>query len=211
MRFLFTYRPTLPLLLLFFIGLHSHYAQVQTGAFDFTTAPESGIRHLAEVLNGDTIPVVRLETVDIVGIGLFKNRKHYEQWTRLKYNVRKVYPYAILASSKLKEYDRTLAGIQDKNLKKAFIKQCERDLKQEFEEELKGLTYSQGQLLMKLIDRETGKTTYEIVKQMRGGFQAGMWQAVARVFGHNMKTEYNAQTDDVLVERAIKVVESGLF
>lgn len=211
MRFLFKYCPSIPFLLFLFIGPNSNYAQVQSGAFDFTQAPERGVRHLAEVLDGDTIPLVNLETVDIVTTGIFKNRRQYEQWTRLKYNVRKVYPYAILASSKLKEYDKTLAGIQDKHLKKAFIKQCERDLKLEFEEELKGLTYSQGKLLMKLIDRETGKTTYEIVKQMRGGFQAGMWQAVAVVFGHNMKTEYDAETEDALVERAIKVVEAGLF
>ena len=211
MRFLFTYCPSFSAVLLFLIGLDAPGMQAQSGAFDFTRPPENGVRHLAEVVNGDTVPLVNLETVDIVTIGIFKNRKQYEQWTRLKYNVRKVYPYAILASTKLKEYDKTLASIQDEHLKKAFIKQCERDLKLEFEEELKGLTYSQGKLLMKLIDRETGKTTYEIVKQMRGGFQAGMWQAVALVFGHNMKTEYEAEAEDVLVERAIKVVEAGLF
>jgi len=209
MRFLFTYSP--PFLLFLFVGLNSQLTQAQSAAFDFTQAPEIGVRHLAEVVDGDTIPLVNLETVDVVTAGVFKTKKQYEQWTRLKYNVRKVYPYAILASTKLREYDKTLAGIQNEHLKKAFIKQCERDLKLEFEEELKGLTYSQGKLLMKLIDRESGKTTYEIVKQMRGGFQAGMWQAVAVVFGHNMKTEYEAETEDVLVERAIKVVEAGLF
>ncbi len=197
--------------LLFCLEINCGFAQVESNPFDFTKAPEKGFRHFAEVKNGDTIPLVYLETVEVTTTGIFKTRKHYEQWTRLKYNVRKVYPYAILASSKLKEYDKALAGITDVHLKKAFIKQCERDLKLEFEEELKGLTYSQGKLLMKLIDRETGKTTYEIVKQMRGGFQAGMWQAVAVVFGHNMKTEYDAQTEDALVEHAIKVVEAGLF
>jgi hypothetical protein len=211
MRLLFTYCPSFSTALLFLIVLDTPDIHAQSGVFDFTQPPETGFRHLAEVVNGDTIPLVNLETVDIVTTGIFKNKKHYEQWTRLKYNVRKVYPYAILASTKLKEYDKTLAGIQNEHLKKAFIKQCERDLKLEFEEELKGLTYSQGKLLMKLIDRETGKTTYEIVKQMRGGFQAGMWQAVALVFGHNMKTEYEAEAEDVLVERAIKVVEAGLF
>ncbi len=209
MRFLFTYCSSF--LLFLFVGLNSLHTQAQSGVFDFTQAPEKGLRHLAEVVDGDTIPLVDLETVDVITTGVFKTRKQYEQWTRLKYNVRKVYPYAIVASTKLKEYDKTLAGIQDKHLKKAFVKQCERDLKLEFEEELKGLTYSQGKLLMKLIDREAGKTTYEIVKQMRGGFQAGMWQAVAVVFGHNMKTEYDAETEDALVERAIQVVEAGLF
>jgi hypothetical protein len=201
----------LPALLLMLCSAITSLLPAQSVAFDFTKAPNRGTRHLAELVNGDTIPVVHLECVTIYTSGIFKTQKQYEQWTRLKFNVRKVYPYAILASTKLKEYDNTLESIHNEALRKAFIKQCERDLKLEFEEELKGLTYSQGKLLMKLIDRETGKTTYEIVKQMRGGFQAGMWQAVARVFGHNMKTEYDAKAEDALIERAIKVVEAGLF
>ncbi len=211
MRSLFVYCSCFWFVQLFFNNTGGLALHAQDVPFDFTKTPEKGTRHLAIVKNGDTIPVVNLENVYIISTAVFKNRKQYEQWTRLKYNVRKIYPYAILASSKLKEYDITLEKIHDKNLKKAFIKQCERDLRHEFEEELKGLTYSQGKLLMKLIDRETGKTTYEIVKQMRGGFQAGMWQAVARVFGHNMKAEYDAQSEDLMVERAIKLVESGLF
>ncbi len=120
MRFLFTYSPSF--LLFLFVGLNSLHTQAQSGVFDFTQAPEKGFRHLAEVVDGDTIPLVNLETVDVITTGVFKSKKQFEQWTRLKYNVRKVYPYAILASTKLKEYDKTLAGIQDKHLKKAFVK-----------------------------------------------------------------------------------------
>ena len=64
---------------------------------------------------------------------------------------------------------------------------------------------------MKLIDRESGKTTYQIVKEMRGGFQAAMWQTVACIFGHNMKVEYDANVEDVMIERAVKIVEAGQF
>jgi hypothetical protein len=64
---------------------------------------------------------------------------------------------------------------------------------------------------MKLIDRETGKTTYDLVKQLRGSFQAAMWQTVARIFGHNMKSEYDANIEDIMIERAIKLVENGQF
>ena len=73
------------------------------------------------------------------------------------------------------------------------------------------MTAGQRDMLMKLIDRETGKTTCEIVKQMRGGFQAAMWQTLARIFGHNLKTEYDARAEDLMIERAIKLVESGRF
>lgn len=179
--------------------------------YDILKPPTKGIRCLAEVVNNDTIPIVHLNTVEVYTSFVFKSPKHYEHWTRTKANVKKVYPYAILAAAKLREYDHALESIKDKNLQSAFIKQCERDLKKDFEAELKALTVSQGKILMKLIDRETGKTTYEIVKQLRGGFQASMWQAVARIFGHNMKAEYDANVEDLMIERAIKLVESGQF
>ncbi len=174
-------------------------------------AHQPGIVVRAEVLNGDTVPVVDLNTVDVYTEYVFKNRRQYEQWTRIKFNVKKVYPYAIIAAAKLKEYDVILEKMPSENMRKAYLRVCERDLKHEFEDELKELSLNQGRVLMKLIDRETGKTTYEIVKEMRGGFQACMWQAVARIFGNNMKDEYEANTEDIMIERAVKLVESGQF
>ena len=123
------------------------------------TPPEIGYRCKAEVIEGDTFPLIDLGTVEVSANFVFKNRRHYEQWTRLKANVKKVYPYAILAAAKLKEYDKALEKINNPDLKKAFVRACEKDLRNQFEEELKGLTVSQGKLLMKLIDRETQKTT----------------------------------------------------
>jgi hypothetical protein len=178
---------------------------------DITVPPESGYRCRAEIVNGDTVPTVDLNTVYIYTDFAFKSRRHYEQWTRTKYNVKKVYPYAILAAAKLKEYNNALEKIEDEHYKKVFLKVCERDLRKEFEDELKGLTVSQGRVLMKLIDRETGKTTYEIVKQMRGGFQAVMWQTLARLFGNNLKDEYDPNVEDIMIERAVKLVEGGQF
>lgn len=165
----------------------------------------------AEVINNDTVPVIDLYPVYVYTDYIYKNKRQYEQWTRIKYNVKKVYPYAILAAAKLKEYDRILEKMPNERMKKAYIRVCERDLKNEFEDELKDLSINQGRVLMKLIDRETGKTTYEIVKEMRGGFEACMWQAVARIFGNNMKTEYDANTEDIMIERAVKLVEAGQF
>lgn len=178
---------------------------------DITVPPENGFRCRAEILNGDTVPVVDLNTVYVYTDFVFRTRHQYEEWTRIKFNVKKVYPYAILAAAKLKEYNNALEKIQDKDYKKVFLKVCERDLRQQFEEELKGLTVSQGRVLMKLIDRETGQTTYELVKQMRGSFQAVMWQTLARLFGNSMKETYDPKTEDVLIERAVKLVESGQF
>lgn len=178
---------------------------------DITVPPPSGYRCRAEVVNGDTLPVVDLYTVYVYTDFVFKTQRQRELWTRTKYNVKKVYPYAILAAAKLKEYNKALEKITDEEYKKVFLKVCEKDLRSEFEDELKGLTTSQGRTLMKLIDRETDKTTYDIVKQLRGGFQAAMWQTVARLFGQNMKSEYDPQVEDILIERAVKLVEAGQF
>ncbi|MBA2613123.1 MAG: DUF4294 domain-containing protein [Bacteroidetes bacterium] len=196
---------------LLFIGLSSSSLQAQSNTQDFTVPPKVGFRCRAEIVNGDTLPLVLLNTVYVYTDFVYRTPRQYEQWTRVKYNVKKVYPYAILAAAKLKEYDKALEKMQDEDLKKAFLKVCEKDLRNEFEDELKNLTISQGKVLMKLIDRESGKTTYEVVKQLRGSFQAAMWQTLARLFGNNMKTEYDAKVEDIMIERAIKLVESGQF
>jgi chaperonin GroEL (HSP60 family) len=112
---------------------------------------------------------------------------------------------------KLKEYDRILSAIKDEKLKKKYLNLCEKELRAQFEDQLKDLTITQGRILMKLIHRETQKTTYEIVKELRGSFQASMWQAIARLFGHNMKAEYNPQEEDLMIEKAVALVERGYF
>jgi hypothetical protein len=169
------------------------------------------VRCYAIIENNDTIPVFYLNEVDVTTNMVFKTKRQYEQWTRVKYNVKKVYPYAILASAKLKQYDLILSKMEDEDIRKAYLRVCEKDLRHEFEDELKGLSVSQGRVLMKLINRETGKTTYTIVKELRGSFQASMWQALAKLFGNDMKTEYDSQTEDVMIEKAIAMVERGDF
>jgi hypothetical protein len=142
----------------------------------------------------------------------FANRRRYAEWTRLKQNVKRVYPYAILAAAKLKEFDLILATIPKESDRKAYLKKSEKELQKQFGEELKGLSINQGRILMKLIDRETGKTTYTIVKEMRGNFQAFMWQSLASLFGSSMKQEYDANDpNDKLIELAIKQIEAGEF
>ena len=192
--------------------IFTHYvSSSQTGKGDFTTPPKNGYWCRAEVINGDTVPVVDLSTLFVYTEFVFKNKKQLEQWTKVKYNVKIVYPYAILAAAKLKEYDKALEKIKDSGLRKEFIKTCEKDLRIQFETDLKNLSINQGKVLMKLIARESGKTTYEIVKQFRGGFQAVLYQSVARLFGHNMKVEYDAKIEDLMIERAVKLIEAGRF
>jgi hypothetical protein len=166
---------------------------------------------VAVIIDGDTLPSFTLQEFTVYGDFPTKNKRQYEAWTRIKYNVKKVYPYAVLASAKLKEYNVVLEKLPDEKSKKLYMKVAEKELKAQFEDQLKDLTMSQGRILLKLIDRETGNTSYQLVKDFRGGFQAFMWQGVARLFGNNMKAEYDPQGEDIMIERAIKLVEAGQF
>jgi hypothetical protein len=166
----------------------------------------------AIIENGDTIPYIVMPWIVIAEKMSFTNRRRYAEWTRLKQNVKRVYPYAILAAAKLKEFDLVLATIPKESDRKAYLKKSEKELQKQFGEELKGLSINQGRILMKLIDRETGKTTYSIVKEMRGNFQAFMWQSLASLFGSSMKQEYDPNDpNDKLIELAIKQIEAGEF
>ena len=187
------------------------YAQTGDDVIVPNEKPKVVYRVWAEVVNGDTIPSIRCQDIRVYAEYTYKNKKQYDAWSRTKYNVKKVYPYAILASAKLREYNRILEKMPTEASRKAYMKTVEKELKAEFEEPLKDLSMTQGKILLKLIDRETGNTSYELVKDLRGGFQAFMWQSVARLFGSNMKSEYDPKGEDIMIERAIKLIEAGQF
>jgi hypothetical protein len=174
------------------------------------TPPINGTLVRTTYYQGDTIPYVVLNPVKCYTERKFKNKRQQAAWDRTKYNVKKVYPYAILAAAKLKEYDRILARMSESD-KEKYTKLVEKQLKDEFTEQLKQLTESQGRILIKLIDRETGKTTYTVVKELRGSFSAFMYQGVALMFGSNLKSEYDPQGNDKAIEEAIRLVENGDF
>jgi hypothetical protein len=161
------------------------------------------------VYEGDTIPWMGLPEVSIYGEKKFKNKKEAQKWDKLKRDVKRVYPYAILAAAKLKEYNRQLEKMPLEAQRKVYMKKAEEQLKNEFEGELKKLTMNQGRILIKLIDRETGSTSYDLVKDLRGSFQAFMWQSLARLFGSNLKSEYDPKGDDKMIEDIIRLVEAG--
>jgi hypothetical protein len=156
------------------------------------------------------MPWVWLPAITVATEMPMATRRRYAEWTRIKYNVKKVYPYAILAAAKLKEYDMILAKMPNEKVRSTYLKMCEKELQKQFSAELKDLSINQGRILMKLIDRETGKTTYTIVKEMRGNFTVFMWQSLAVLFGSTMKQEYDPSSgDDKLIEIAIRQVEAG--
>ena len=146
------------LILLLFLPFFSRAQAPVTKSQDAST----GILVHTVVYEGDTIPYAVLPSVTCISKRVFKTYRQQQAWDRLKYNVKKVYPYAILASAKLKEYDRILATIPKESDRDAYMKATEKQLKNQFGPEMKELSVNQGRILIKLIDRETAKTTYDI-------------------------------------------------
>jgi hypothetical protein len=172
---------------------------------------EGGIVMLAEVIDGDTIPVKYLNTVMIVGERRHLSRREKAKWTRLQYNVKKVYPYAKLAGQLLEKYSVPLDTITNERERKKYFKLIEDELKAEFEDDLRSMTTTQGMILIKLVDRETQHSSYEIVQEFRGNFSAFFWQGLSKLFGQDLKSRYDPNGDDKEIESIIVLIEAGLI
>lgn len=171
--------------------------------------PDGRIKLLGTIINGDTIPTVNLVGVEIVAPLSPEAAARQQAYLKLRRDIIRVYPYAKLASTKLKYINDQVATMTNERQKKRFIKETERELKDQFEQELKKLTMTQGRILIKLIDRETGSSSYSLVKELRGSLQAFFWQGLARLFGSNLKTEYEAEGQDQMIEQIVRQIESG--
>jgi len=154
----------------------------------------------------DTLPYIVLPTYLHIEA---KNKREAARFSRLIYNVRKVYPYARLSAVKLKEYDDLLAKIPNPDEQKKMMKEAERQLRKQFQKDIENLTFSQGLILIKLVDRETGKTTYKIVDELRGSLRAFFYQTIARMFGMNLKSQYDPQGKDKDIEKIVRMIERG--
>jgi hypothetical protein len=166
----------------------------------------------ARIINGDTVAVVDLKAfMTFPGYGTPVTRREAARYDRLVYNVRKVYPYAKLAGIKLMEYDQALGNIHSEKERKAYIKNAEKELEDKFGADIRDLTYSQGKILIKLIYRQTGNSSFEIVRELRGKFSAFVWQTLASLFGYDLKTGYDPVHDpqDQAIERIVLSIEEG--
>lgn len=168
-----------------------------------------GIVVRARIIGNDTIIVQYLPEVNIYPSYKYRNRWDYHKYQRLIRNVRAAYPYSKLAARKVYEIEMELRKIQGDKQRKEYLKKAEKKLFDEFEKDVRGLTVTQGRILLKLIDRETGNTTYTILQELKGNFSAGFWQTVARVFGSNLKSEYDPFGEDALIEQIVLMIESG--
>ncbi len=161
------------------------------------------------ILDGDTLLLSSIEEVYIFPERRFRSNWEYRKYRRLIRNVKKAYPYAVLAKKKFDEVTLHFETLHSEKAKRIYVKQVEKELMDEFEDELKGLTITQGRILIKLIDREIGNTSYDILKELKGSFTAFFWQTIARIFGSNLKSEFDPLGEDRLINEIVIMIERG--
>ena len=141
-----------------------------------------------------------------------KSKKQWREFYRTVYNFKKVYPYALQAKALLHSADSTIEaqGLKGR-AKDRYIEDFKRDLFREFEKPLRKLTYSQGRMLLRLVERECGIPTYYLIKNYVGGASAGFWQGVAKLFGSDLKRPYDRFGKDKILEELIVMYNDGSF
>lgn len=175
------------------------------------SAQSKGVLTRGKVIDGDTLPCVRLAEVLVFAPLKFKSERKRRQYTRFVYNVKKALPYARLLTQELKIINDSLAVLPDEASRNAFLARKEKELFAKYEDRLKKLTIKQGRILIKLIDRETGSTSYDVIRMLKGGFKAFWWQGLARMFGSNLKSEYDPDGMDKNIENVVLLIDKGVY
>lgn len=182
----------------------------------FTAAPLSAQRYARRnrgfwhqewvVENGDSIPLVHINPVR-----RYSRKPDMRRYARLVRAVKKVYPIAQEAKTLMASMEEELLALPNKKQQKLYIKGVEKRLIREYTPVLKKMSFFEGKVLLKLIDRETDNTAFQIVKEFRGGFEAGLWQAFAKLFGNDLKLDYQPDVRDRQLEQIVRYYEKGLL
>ena len=184
-----------------FIAVHMN-AQEQTTTINGYLVP-------ACIYEGDTIASLRMPTLYCFKPLHFKNKKQRQQYNRLVRNVKKTLPIAKEVNRAIIETYEFLQTLPDEKAKQKHLNAVEKSVKEQYTPRMKKLTFAQGKLLIKLINRETDSSSFELVKAFLGPFKAGFYQAFAAIFGASLKKEYHPEGEDAMVEQIVLLVESG--
>jgi hypothetical protein len=161
------------------------------------------------IINGDTMPHVELKEIPILPVRVFKNRFQEKQYWRLVYNLKKVLPYSKIVAATVIEIEFKLSAVKTDKERRKMIKSMEDSLWKKYEGDLRQMTITQGKLLFKLVDRETSNSTYYWIDSYRGSVSAFFWQGMARLFGTNLKSQYDPNGEDRLIEEIVTYIEKG--
>lgn len=160
---------------------------------------------------GDTVLMTVIREINVFPPLKFKNKKQEQHYWRTVRDVKRTLPYARMASRTLLETYQYIQTLPDKKERERHLKRLEKDIFEQYKPAVKSMTRSQGKMLLKLINRETNQSSYNILKAFLGSFRAGFWQTFGRFFGVNLKTGYNPEKDrkDAIIERVATQVELG--
>ncbi len=161
------------------------------------------------VIDGDTMPYFELPTYLCYPPLKFKNKRQEKFYWRTVRDVKRVIPLCKYIRAIIEKTNNELMKLPDKKARNTYMKRLEKQIYNENEALFKQLTLNQGKLLIRLIERETSFTSYELIKSYRGSFTAGFWQIFALVVGGDLKSRYGSKEEDDIVERIIKLVEAG--
>jgi hypothetical protein len=176
-----------------FLFLLVGFAKAQNS---FIKPPKNDTIRVAAInIDGEIMPWILLNPVIIKDYRRFESKEAYDNYRRLRYNVIKVLPYARYAGQRYRQLERDLATTSDKRKQKQYVKSCDKEIKDLFNKEVKNLTISQGEILIKLIDRETGNSSFKLVQDLKGNVSAFVMQSVAKLFGHDLKNKYDVDQD----------------
>lgn len=193
---------------LIFLILFLSFIAVHLNAQEQTTTIKGYVVPIC-VYKGDTIPSMRMPTLYVYKPLNFKNKKQQQEYNRLVRNVKKTLPIAKEVNRAIIETYEFLQTLPDEKAREKHLSMVEKSIKEQYTPRMKQLTLSQGKLLIKLVNRETSSSSYELVKAFLGPFKAGFYQAFAAIFGASLKKEYHPEDEDALIERIIILVENG--
>ncbi|MEN8118357.1 MAG: DUF4294 domain-containing protein [Bacteroidota bacterium] len=157
----------------------------------------------------DTVIHRNIKEVIILPDRVFKNKRQYRRYSRYVQKVKKVYPLAVEARELLIKYEPEYYALETQKERRKLMKRLEKELLDEHKDELKKWSISDGRILLKLINRETERTPYNLIKDFRGGFSAVFWQGIARLFKNNLKAGYDPDEEDKVLEEIITLIELG--
>ncbi|MBR6168295.1 MAG: DUF4294 domain-containing protein [Paludibacteraceae bacterium] len=164
---------------------------------------------MVRIENGDTLYMAWLHEVWVYPPLKFKNKRQEKFYWKTVRDVKKCLPYAKMITADMAYADAELAKLPDDKSRRKWWKAYERTLFKKYEKDFRGMYASQGMMLMKLMDRETDRTSYELIKQYKGKAAANWWQFIAKLFKNDLKEEYDAEDKDRIIERVINLVEAG--
>jgi hypothetical protein len=195
--------------ILLLISLAQISGQTDTLNLKADTLPANYFRLHTTDRDGLMLPEINIKEVVIIGRPSTSKKFPFWRYQRLVYNLKKVYPYALVVRSKLDKINQELEKIPEDRQRRKYLRQVEKDVFGEYEDDVRDMTITQGRLLIKLIDRETLNTSYDLIRQYRGTFSAAFWQSIARIFGTNLKEEYDPYGKDAIIEIILNEIESG--